>query len=111
MLYFVFILIVFVYFQIGLPREHASALCKVYSDNLSQVTKVLKNESLQIGRLNDFVLSKENYGEYVMKINYINTRNKLEENIFTLTKEQIQLLIAGMFNIHNFKMYILYYIG
>jgi len=79
-----------------LPREHASALCRVYLDNLSQITKVLKNESLQIGRLNDVDISKGNDGEYVMKLNYNNTSTISEENKFTLTKEQIQLLIAGI---------------
>jgi len=79
-----------------LPREHASALCKVYLDNVSQITKVLKKESLQIGRLNNVDISKGNDGEYVMKLNYNNTSTHLEENKFTLTKEQIQLLIAGM---------------
>lgn len=77
-----------------MPREHASALCKVYLANLSQITKVLKNESLQIGRLNDVNISKGNDGEYMIKLNY-NTSKMLEENKFTLTNEQIRLLIAG----------------
>lgn len=80
-----------------MPREHASALCKVYLDNISQITKVLKNESLQIGRLNDANLSKGNDGEYLMKLNFASTPNNSEEKIFTLTREQIQLLISGMF--------------
>lgn len=86
------------YFQIGLPREHTSALCKVYSDKSSQITKVLKNESLQIGRLNDVEVSKEKEGEYVMKLNYANMPKGTDENKFTLTRDQIQLLIFGMFN-------------
>lgn len=57
---------------------------------------MLKNESLQIGRLNNVDISKGNDGEYVMKLNYNNTSTISEENKFTLTKEQIQLLIAGM---------------
>lgn len=80
-----------------MPREHASALCKVYSDNLEKIIKVLKNESLQIGQLIDVDLSKGNDGDYIMKINYTNTPKNLEENEFSLTKEQIQLLISGMF--------------
>jgi len=57
---------------------------------------VLKHESLQIGRLNEVDISKGNNGEYVMKLNYNNASTISEENQFTLTKEQIQLLIAGM---------------
>lgn len=86
-----------IYFQIGLPREHASALCKVYSDNLTQITKVLKNESLQIGRLNDVDISKEN-DEYVMKLKYSHGPKTLEEKHFTITWQQMQLLISGMLN-------------
>lgn len=90
------------FFQIGLPREHASALCKVYSDNLSQITKVLKSGSLQINRLHNVGISKENGGEYEINLNYTNTLENSEENKFKITKEQIQLLIAGMLNIFHF---------
>jgi hypothetical protein len=94
-------MVIIIYFQIGLPREHASALCKVYLDNISQITKVLKNESLQIGRLNYANLSKGNDGEYLMTLQFSSTPNKSEEQIFTLTREQIQLLISGMFYFLN----------
>jgi len=57
---------------------------------------MLKNESLQIGRLNNVNISKGNDGEYVMQLNYYNTSKISEEDKFSLTKEQIQLLIAGM---------------
>lgn len=57
---------------------------------------MLKNKSLQIGRLNNVDISKGNDGEYVMKLNYNNTSKISEEDKFTLTKEQIQLLIAGI---------------
>lgn len=81
-----------------MPREHASALCKVYSDNLSEITKVLKNESLQIGRLNDVDICKGKDGEYMMILNYANAPKSTVENKFTLTRDQIQLLISGMLN-------------
>lgn len=71
----------------------------MYSDNLSEIVKVLKKESLQINRLNDVDISKRNDGEYVMKLNYTNSVKNTEETKFTLTREQIQLLIAGTFNI------------
>lgn len=87
------------YFQIGLPREHASALCKIYLNNSSQITKVLKKESLQINRLNDVDISKGNNDEYVMKLSYTSSPKNAEENKFTLTREQIQILITGMFNV------------
>ncbi|XP_050420504.1 COMM domain-containing protein 4 isoform X2 [Adelges cooleyi] len=80
--------------QIGLPREHALALCKVYSDNLPEITKALKNSSLQIGRVKDVDVSKETDDEYSMKLKFSNALGKLEEKKFAVTKEQIQLLIA-----------------
>ncbi|XP_015364032.1 PREDICTED: COMM domain-containing protein 4 [Diuraphis noxia] len=87
--------------QIGLPHEHTSELCRIYLDNLSQITKILKHESLKIGRLNDVDISKGNNGEYVMKLNYNNSSTFSEENKFTLTKEQIQLLIAEFDEVSN----------
>lgn len=87
--------------QIGLPREHALALCRVYLDNLSQITKMLKNESLQIGRLDNVDISKGNDGEYVMKLNYCSTSKISKADKFTLTKEQIQLLISEFSDVSN----------
>lgn len=78
-----------------MPREHTSALCKVYSNNLSKITKALKNESLQIGRLDGVDITKENDGEYTIKLNFAKTPGNLEERQFLVTREQIQLLIAG----------------
>lgn len=74
----------------------------MYSDNLSRITKVLKSESLQIGRVNDVDVSKGNDGEYVMKLKYTDTPKNAEESKFTLTGEQIQLMIYGTFNILKF---------
>lgn len=87
-----------------MPREHASALCQVYSKNLDLITVGLKNDSLRIGQLNDVDVSKKDDGEYLMKLKMVNIPRHFEqelENVFSLTKEQIQLLIAGMFNIFN----------
>ena len=33
--------------QLGLPREHATALCRVYSDNLTSIPNQLRNQSLR----------------------------------------------------------------
>lgn len=97
-MYFTFTLIIMVYSQIGLPREHTSALCKVYSDNLPQITKASKNESLKINQLNEIDIAKQNDEEYTMKLNFVNKPGNSEDKKFTLTREQIQILIAGKYN-------------
>lgn len=33
--------------QLGLPREHASALCRIYSDNLTSISSRLQDQSLR----------------------------------------------------------------
>ncbi|XP_054167357.1 COMM domain-containing protein 4-like [Oppia nitens] len=38
--------------QLGLPKEHSSALCKVYSENEERLQQVLKHQSLRLNRLN-----------------------------------------------------------
>jgi len=67
-------------------------------DNKSHIAKVLKNESLKIGRLNDIDIIEGNQGEYIMKLNYAETPGKKNQqnNQFSFTREQILLLIAGM---------------
>ncbi|GFG35383.1 hypothetical protein Cfor_10117 [Coptotermes formosanus] len=39
--------------QLGLPREHAAALCRVYSDNLTSISSRLQDQSLRLSRLQD----------------------------------------------------------
>lgn len=56
----------------------------------------MKNESLQIGRLNDIDVCKGTDGEFMMKLKYANAPKSIVENKFTLTRDQIQLLISGM---------------
>lgn len=62
----------------------------------------MKSESLQINRLNNVYITKENDGEYEINLNYAITLEDTEKNKFKMTKEQIQLLITGMLNIFNF---------
>ncbi|XP_061433490.1 COMM domain-containing protein 4 [Lethenteron reissneri] len=37
--------------QLGLPKEHASALCKVYEDKQAELQDQLKSQSLRLSRL------------------------------------------------------------
>lgn len=37
--------------QLGLPKEHSSSLCKVYSDNSTKLKESLSHKSLRINRL------------------------------------------------------------
>lgn len=37
--------------QLGLPREHSTAMCRVYRDNLSSITSRLWENSLRLSRL------------------------------------------------------------
>ncbi|KAJ9592499.1 hypothetical protein L9F63_015816 [Diploptera punctata] len=39
--------------QLGLPREHATALCRVYSDNANVISNTLRSQSLRLSRLKD----------------------------------------------------------
>ncbi|VVC40383.1 Hypothetical protein CINCED_3A008209 [Cinara cedri] len=90
--------------QIGLPREHASVLCQVYSKNIDLISTELRNESLRIGQLNDVDISKDGDGEYLIKFKMVNTPKRFgkeKEDSFLLTKEQIQILIAEFSDAHK----------
>uniref|UniRef100_T1IZI0 COMM domain-containing protein n=1 Tax=Strigamia maritima TaxID=126957 RepID=T1IZI0_STRMM len=39
--------------QLGLPKEHSTAICKVYADNYAKLQKELNNNSLRLSYLDD----------------------------------------------------------
>lgn len=55
--------------QLGLPKEHANALCKIYDEKLEYLREILKQRSMRISRLKDvnwrvdFIISSSLIGE------------------------------------------------
>ena len=53
--------------QLGLPKEHATALCKIYDEKLEQLVQILRQQSMRVSRLKkvdwrvDYVLSSSLY--------------------------------------------------
>ena len=46
--------------QLGLPKEHATALCKIYNENVSAMTERAKAESLRSKEFPGFGSMKKN---------------------------------------------------
>ena len=55
--------------QLGLPKEHANALCKIYDDKLDQLQRTLRQSSMRISKLKevdwriDYVISSSLMGD------------------------------------------------
>ncbi|XP_015924817.1 COMM domain-containing protein 4 [Parasteatoda tepidariorum] len=91
--------------QLGLPKESAAALCKVFSDKFAQLQEKLKKESFKLTSISDinwqvdYVMSSSVLNEVnspsvrmMMKVNeYKNNENKL--CTFDVSPEKFNLLL------------------
>ena len=91
--------------QLGLPKEHATAMCRIYEENEGKLEEFLRKSSL---RLNNLVTSSwridytfgscflkvENEPIIHLKLN-VNSmeRKRVDSNILTLDKTKLKLLI------------------
>ena len=95
--------------QLGLPKEHAQALCKVYEDKLSQIRNTLRKQSLRLPQLKaldwrvDLVLSSSqvedvNEPEVQLKLVTSDTSvlGKNETHGFTVSGDKFRVLVAEL---------------
>uniref|UniRef100_A0A1B6DTJ0 COMM domain-containing protein n=1 Tax=Clastoptera arizonana TaxID=38151 RepID=A0A1B6DTJ0_9HEMI len=79
--------------QIGFPREHAQALCRIYSERLSSLTSHLQSISLRTSRLIKVEAQPHNK-HYDLQIRHWNIEKNGEETVsFTATPLQMLMLI------------------
>jgi len=88
--------------QLGLPKEHSSSLCKVYSQNLDRIQEALKEQSLRLSRLNgihyridnDFKGRSHKVKAPALQVTIESVRDhKNEVSKFYLTHEKLSSLI------------------
>lgn len=98
--------------QLGLPREHAVSVCKVYADRWPEVLAVLKEQSLRLSSLEgtpqwrlDYVLESSVAGEVCqpsvqMKLS-VKQGDELAPVHFTLSSEKCSVLLHELKQAHK----------
>lgn len=99
--------------QLGLPKEHSVALCKVYADNLEKLQEEFRRQSLRLSRLEsidwrvDYVLGSSELKDVEepfvqLRLRVRNPDNDSIESLsFSLTQEKLKVFLAEMKQANN----------
>ena len=99
--------------QLGLPKENASSLCKVYSDSITSLQHVFAEQSLRVSTLEsvdwrvDYVLSSsalQDIGEPVIQLKMSRKDPITKEATpitFSLTEQKFRLLFKDLKQAHS----------
>eukprot|EP00112_Aurelia_sp_Birch-Aquarium-sp1_P003908 Seg1442.4 transcript_id=Seg1442.4/GoldUCD/mRNA.D3Y31 product="COMM domain-containing protein 4" protein_id=Seg1442.4/GoldUCD/D3Y31 len=68
--------------QLGLPKEHANALCKIYGDKVEHIRDVLRQKSMRTSRLKDVE----------WRVDYVLSSSLLEE----ISEPEVQLKLVNV---------------
>ncbi|KAL0269742.1 UNVERIFIED_CONTAM: hypothetical protein PYX00_007377 [Menopon gallinae] len=84
--------------QLGLPKEHATALCKVYSENMSAIVEKLSAKSLRISSMEEVSC---NYSESTGKAELrLKVKDFIKDNTgsyrINMTPEQLSLILKDL---------------
>uniref|UniRef100_A0A1A8GCP9 COMM domain containing 4 n=1 Tax=Nothobranchius korthausae TaxID=1143690 RepID=A0A1A8GCP9_9TELE len=94
--------------QLGLPKEHATGLCKSYEDKHSALQDKLREASLRLGRLNsvswrvDYTLSSselQEVNEPVIQLKLQTQRaesGSSETNVFAVSADKFRVLLTEL---------------
>ncbi|CAI8052850.1 COMM domain-containing protein 4 [Geodia barretti] len=99
--------------QLGLPKENAGSVCKVYGDNIQKLTAALNDRSLRVSTLDsvqwrvDYVLSSsavKDIGEPSVALQLLRKNPVTKETTpvtFTLSQEKFRLLLRDLKQAHS----------
>ncbi|EDV21144.1 COMM domain-containing protein 4 [Trichoplax sp. H2] len=95
--------------QLGLPKEHATGLCRAYHDNVEKLRQVLQDTSLRLSKFKscdwrvDYVMSSSvqqqvDQPEFHLKLNYTATdsNDEVKSAAFTTDREGLRELIREL---------------
>ncbi|KAK6635512.1 hypothetical protein RUM44_000764 [Polyplax serrata] len=85
--------------QLGLPKEHATALGKVYNENLTLITEILAKRSLRTSILEDVSCAVADIRKQKIELT-IKVNDKIEDvmknEIISMSPEQLELLLTDL---------------
>lgn len=99
--------------QLGLPKEHTVALCKLYGDNLKSLQTKLQSEILQLTHLDnvkwrvDYILSSSHLKDVNAPMAQLHFDIRTAENpqsqsfAFSLTANKLQVLLSEMKQLYS----------
>ena len=97
--------------QLGLPKEHSTAICRVYNDKKSNLMEKLQEISLRLSKLGDVdckidyekcISTREKIPMVTLNMEkVIPTNNQVEKKSFTLTKDKLNVLIFELKQAEN----------
>ncbi|XP_033105873.1 COMM domain-containing protein 4-like [Anneissia japonica] len=94
--------------QLGLPKEHASSLCRSYQDKKSVLEKKFREQSLRLSRLEsvewrvDYILSSSELQEVndpcvQLKLNIANSeKTETDSKTFTMDANKFRIFLSEM---------------
>jgi len=95
--------------QLGLPKEHTSALCKNYAENYQQFRIKLKNSSLRLNQIDgirwrvDYILGSsqiKSINEPTVELCFdVKSGDEKQPIAFSITPNKLRVLLSGKQNI------------
>ncbi|KYM82696.1 COMM domain-containing protein 4 [Atta colombica] len=84
--------------QLGLPREHSTAVARLHTDHCPQITAVLSSQSLRVSRLSSIEVlpcdSSSPVSAVTLKLKKID--GKEEDSTINISKDDVQVLVKEL---------------
>lgn len=84
--------------QLGLPREHSTAVARIHTDYCSQLTATLSSQSLRVNRLSSIkVVSCDSSSPFsTIGLTVKKVDGSEEETTLNISKEDVQILLTEL---------------
>uniref|UniRef100_A0A6M2DCI1 Protein tabanus bromius n=1 Tax=Xenopsylla cheopis TaxID=163159 RepID=A0A6M2DCI1_XENCH len=88
--------------QLGLPREHSAAICKVYNEQCAAITNKLREQSLRVNRLNEITTTVPENTIDCVQINLTlgdvieDDQRVVKQHKFNVGKEDLLIMISEL---------------
>lgn len=89
--------------QLGLPREHSTALTRIYKDHFLQTSTMLTGQSLRLSRLESIQVVNDDKSSPLKQVNLkIKTcGNKIDETTINFPRDKLDQLLKEMKNVRS----------
>ncbi|XP_011645522.1 COMM domain-containing protein 4 [Pogonomyrmex barbatus] len=82
--------------QLGLPREHSTAVARLHTDHCSQITAVLSSQSLRVSRLSSIEVLPCDSSSPTVTLKLKKIDGKEEDSTINISKDDVQVLLKEL---------------